>query len=807
MDEIGPAEFNGHEFDAKDFVQRFRRRLPLNQLQKALQSHHGATRQELVELINEKYADFVSLSSRMQGVERALRPLRAPLEESSELTRGLQVRLGSLLEEAEEAHTGLARARERRHMLTKYIENAKLLAQAKASVASRRSNPQEADGFLREHTAHENIARDLRRIRLNLGGRPRSCAGAIGVPTTAVGGATGDVEMSPECAALLAETATFEEEFAGKLQERLRVLLGATRRFGEVLPNVGGNAGETVGRVSGPPPRIELLAIAHLCRALVTLGRPDMVEAVFAEIFTKPALDQAAAACDAASQQVVGDAAPSIVAAGSVVLSPFFNAASASLLADDAPFIFFVRCLRGHGGAGGDDASVEGAPLAVPSLRLVSNSVVGPLLQFVQQTWPNIFMPSFPDVFAGNYAHAGRFLAESQPLMLPAERQAFASGSVLTGFQRRWKTQVYSSLRAMEALQRLETVSKAGDGSVGFFSSGSAGGAEQKHSAGGRKFWLEISAEVLRLLHQVWGDKWYLDALFPKTMQLSLELLGRYADLVRSGIASYAAAGAGDASGWEAAANPPAWSSISAPVCLPRIAADLLEILAEVRCEEAGSTAGASGATAGMVLLRASTVGDGSSDSQVPGVARAILAETGSSLRPVLTELETITLHHLAAASTPQFAAIRGIPALYRMTNKPVPTRPSPYVESALKPILAFHEIASRNSGPSSVVTDWVRNAIDAASAEFGVQAAQLLESAQQQEASLRRLVKKTAGADADVTDLEKIQIQLCIDVDHFASTTSSSLGAGVAVNAAGLAKLAEVVSPVRQVYETHRKK
>ena len=31
--------------------------------------------------INEKYADFVSLSSRMQGVERALKPLRAPLED------------------------------------------------------------------------------------------------------------------------------------------------------------------------------------------------------------------------------------------------------------------------------------------------------------------------------------------------------------------------------------------------------------------------------------------------------------------------------------------------------------------------------------------------------------------------------------------------------------------------------------------------------------------------------------------------------------------------------------------------------
>jgi len=73
--EIPAFEFDGRTFDAREVVQRYRKRWPLKELQQGLSKHHEDTRKELVELINEKYADFVSLSSRMQGVERALKPL------------------------------------------------------------------------------------------------------------------------------------------------------------------------------------------------------------------------------------------------------------------------------------------------------------------------------------------------------------------------------------------------------------------------------------------------------------------------------------------------------------------------------------------------------------------------------------------------------------------------------------------------------------------------------------------------------------------------------------------------------------
>ena len=43
----------------------------------------------------------------------------------------------------------------------------------------------------------------------------------------------------------------------------------------------------------------------------------------------------------------------------------------------------------------------------------------------------------------------------------------------------------------------------------------------------------------------------------------------------------------------------------------------------------------------------------------------------------------------VSSMATP-FGAIRGLPAFYRMLNKPVPTTASPYVESSLRPLEAL---------------------------------------------------------------------------------------------------------------------
>ncbi|CAK0814746.1 unnamed protein product [Prorocentrum cordatum] len=801
MEEIPASEFDGRDFDAREVVQRYRKRVPLPQLQKGLRAHHAATRQELVELINEKYADFVSLSSQMQGVERALKPLRVPLEESSDLMQGLRSKLRSILGQADEAHESLAQVRARKDALVAYIENARILDRAKAQAA--RGGGRERRDALSEHASLENVARDLRRIRLNLGGEARAAGAGSGSPAASGPGGEAPAAAalgrppppalgaSPECQALLREAADFEEQFAGQVRERLLGLAVAARRRWDAA---GGGAEATPG--SAPAlARGELLAVAHLCRALVAVGRAGAAEEVFAQVFTEEVLDRATSECTAAAEEIqrrssLGDAGTSpggsltlAIGAGAVDLGPFFAAVGAALLGEDTPVVWLARQLGGGAGPCEEGAEAQSSLLAVPSLALVANAVATPALQHVQRVWPNTFMPAFPDVFAANYAQSALFLKAAEARMSAAERSAFRQGAALRDFQRRWKTQVYSSLRKKETEQRLEAAAAASR-----VPQAGPPAAAPAHSAAGRGFWVRASGELAGSLEMLWSDRWYLEMV-----QTSLELLARYARIVQSLVDGVR----GDEGGWDAAASPPAWSPSSVPVHLARVASDVFAVIAELRCARGAPGAEAEGRWARMVLARAPP-GSG----RPREVVGELLGQAVQGLGAPLEALQEVVVRHVAAAAAPEFAAIRGIPAFYRMLDKPVPRKATPYVESAMRPIQALREAAGEVA-PAEVVAEWTRQAVDGAAAEFATQAAQLLESTRQQEASLRRLGNRGAGGESQVSDLDKIHIQLALDASAFAAAAA---GLGAAPEGChGLRRLQEVVEPLRALFEAHR--
>eukprot|EP00930_Biecheleria_cincta_P080537 TRINITY_DN6886_c0_g1_i3.p1 TRINITY_DN6886_c0_g1~~TRINITY_DN6886_c0_g1_i3.p1 ORF type:complete len:703 (+),score=193.70 TRINITY_DN6886_c0_g1_i3:141-2249(+) len=696
MDEIHYAEFENPNFDAKKLVQKYRLTIPLPQLQKSLHAHHATTRQELVELINEKCSDFVSLSSGMQGVERALKPLRAPLE----------------------------------------------------------------------------VARDSRRIKLNLGGSvclppPPPPPPAEGGKADSSGGDQG--EAFPEGQALLAEAESFQQTFAARLQERLRALVTAAQRCWEEAPPPSAGSGTTAPAL---PPRSEMLAIAHTCRALCIIGQSASVETIFTAVFVKNVLQKATVACNNAAEEAKKKAMSEttqggarVVGAGAVDLGVFFETSREALISEGTAMLWLTRQLRGE--------ADDGALLAVPSLFLVSNAVVLPVLQHVQEVWPNVFMPAFPDTFAANFGHFTEFLKAAEAFMPENEQQALARAQGLADFQRRWKTQVYCSLRAKEASQKLEAAAKR-------LQSGSVESLK-RHEAGGHGYRLEVSAEVVKLLETVWS-RWYLSSLYPKMVRLCLELLARYGKCIKDLAEEAPASGPG----WDSSAASPTWAASSLPVRLCQAASDLLQVLSELEASER------TGHLAGVFLERLPV-----KDGKPAELARALLKEASEGLRPTVQALKDSMLKQVVAVMAPQFAPIRNIPAFYRMLNKPVPTKASTYVEAALRPLQAFREVIAEAAIQSpKVVEEWLREAVDGAASEFTVQATQLLESTAQQEASLRRLAGRGAGGEAQVSDLDKIHMQLCLDVDTF-SAAASALGPDVG-SAPGLAKLAQAVAAVR---------
>ncbi|CAK8998703.1 Conserved oligomeric Golgi complex subunit 2 (COG complex subunit 2) (Component of oligomeric Golgi complex 2) [Durusdinium trenchii] len=708
MDEVHYTEFENPKFDAKELVQRYRKRVPLPQLQKSLRTHHASARQELVELINEKYADFVSLSSRMQGVERALKPLRAPLEESAELTKGLHSKLGSLLQKAEEAHQGLVRIGARKDALRAYIENARLLEKVRSSGtgidAARPRNLQEA------------VARDLRRIRLSLQGAHAA---------------------SPECQALLEEAMSFQEDFSQKLVEQLRPLLLCSKRSWDA---------------AGEIPNTEFLAICQLSRALCHLGHAALVEQSFGEVFVRAKLEELSATCNAVAEEQKRKAmamaeGSKMVSAGAVDLAIFFHSVQETFFTEASALLWFAR--RWSSGSSGD--------VEMPRVRLLAEALVLPCLQKVQEVWPNVFMPAFPDTFAANYRHFSSFLRQAEEVMEVSE--AGELQRKLVDFQRKWKTQVYCSLRTKEAAQRLDTAAQKLT-----LDSAEPGGV----------YWLPVSGELIRTIDLVW-KAWYLSCLYPKMARLSLELVAKYG----KAISAFVETSAGGA--WDAAQQ--GWSASSLPVRFARAAADVLQVIASFSVE------GSPGLVAQLFLEPL--------ESEKPReVAKVLLMEAARSLEPMLLLLKDGMVKQVVAAMGTPFAAIRGIPAFYRMLNKPVPTKASPYVESSLRPLTAFRDVLVGSKIAEDFVRAWLKEMVDGAAQEFAVQATQLIEMTHQQEASLRRLAGRgDAKGDDQVSDLDKIYLQLCLDVDTFSSMASATAG----LKPEGLQKLTEAVSGIRR--------
>merc|ERR1719444_13800 len=101
-----------------------------------------------------------------------------------------------------------------------------------------------------------------------------------------------------------------------------------------------------------------------------------------------------------------------------------------------------------------------------------------------------------------NYAHAAKFVTAAESFMAAWERQGFRQSPYLLDFKRRWKTQVYFSLRQKEALQRLA----AAAGKEG----ASAILADRQVTSAGA-YWLESSVELMRVLETMWSESWYLE--------------------------------------------------------------------------------------------------------------------------------------------------------------------------------------------------------------------------------------------------------------------------------------------------------
>ncbi|KAF9327840.1 Conserved oligomeric Golgi complex subunit 2 [Podila minutissima] len=113
---IDRAALIAPDFDTDEFLSA-RRHLPLEELKSQLSTHMKELKTELIELINSDYADFINLSTNLNGVDRMMEELQKPLDRMKGDAIAVKSNLQSVMDNLEDKLKHRAEIREKKTSL------------------------------------------------------------------------------------------------------------------------------------------------------------------------------------------------------------------------------------------------------------------------------------------------------------------------------------------------------------------------------------------------------------------------------------------------------------------------------------------------------------------------------------------------------------------------------------------------------------------------------------------------------------------------------------------------------------------
>ena len=197
--------------------------------------------------------------------------------------------------------------------------------------------------------------------------------------------------------------------------------------------------------------------------------------------------------------------------------------------------------------------------------------------------------------------------------------------------------------------------------------------------------------------------------------------------------------------------------------------------------------------------------GSSSSGSRASELVRKAFTSAASPLEVLAANCWERVAAAMANLCCAELAAVRGVTAVYRMTNKPPPVSASPFVAGLLQPLQAFEAAweqryaeggdASGSNGSSlkghaergAIATaeggnSWKRSALALVVARYQVVVVEVLGQVRTMDEALKKRKKAKGGASASggdggnekLSDAEKIGLQLWLDSEKFGEALSS---------------------------------
>eukprot|EP00899_Mesostigma_viride_P006947 jgi/Mesvir1/16253/Mv08501-RA.2 len=702
--------FSDEDFNADDYIADLRRSVPLETLRSELNSHLLSLKNELVELINRDYADFVNLSTKLVDVDGAVLRMRAPLTELRSKMVGVRDEVAKALSALDAGLKRRADASAARQVLELLLDTSHVVCKVEKLLA-------ELDA---------------------------TCEGKPSAKTEDVDGAGG--ASAPEDGG---RPGTGMEEAIGRLLERIASEVNRLKFYvahGQDLPFVMSMEpritaiDDQLGKrlqaaLRGGISRRDTKVIFHCLRAYATIDDTAGAEEVFRELVVAPFVD--AAIPPATSKGgLSGDDLASI-----------YRAVTDAVKAECGYLIELT--LSANSG--------------LHSFDFLCNSVLKQVLAVLAERRPHVFSPGNPAAFLQHYNASMDFLAALEEyLPTQAALAVFRGHAPYADFLKKWNLTVYFTLRFQDIAGALDAALAAPMLTPVAAGGGGGGGGGGRGGGAGKTLALQQSAKVVECVRSCWHEEVYVPGVADRFFRLTLQLLARYVSWLLAGVDARKATRAATKSpppgtrGDDSDASSGQWALNATAEDLILVHHDMLLLSSKVKTElvklvlsklalpetaEAphattmgGSSTSTPAATPGAhaapspaepsLLSPALSIGSrhgghgghvdtghdgshsepgsvhggrapgadtGGSDHGAPQVTgsavRAAMEACVAQLLEPVEAVEDIMTDAVVDKCVEVLKQLRGITATYRMTNKPLPTRHSHFVPGVLQPL------------------------------------------------------------------------------------------------------------------------
>ncbi|KAF3328523.1 conserved oligomeric Golgi complex subunit 2-like protein [Carex littledalei] len=380
----------------------------------------------------------------------------------------------------------------------------------------------------------------------------------------------------------------------------------------------------------------------------------------------------------------------------------------------------------------------------------LANSILKEVLFVIQKGKSGAFSAGKPAEFLKNYKSSLAFLAFLEGYCPSKSAVArFRSETVYAEFMRQWNVDVYFSLRFQEI--------------AGGLDSSLTGPIKPVESEGKtQKLLLKQSIKLLDSLKTCWSDDVLVFSHSDKFLRLSLQLLSRYTTWLSTGLAARRAH-SGDAD----------WAISALVEDFVYVFHDVSVLISELSED---------------FIVHVSQLLSSCSD-EVTQLVRESIAQAGKSLQQLLPIMLDIMIDSIVEKSEKDLKQLKGISAKYRMTNQ-LPVRHSPYVSGSLRPLKVFLE-GDRSAYLTKDATQrLLLGSVEKITNRYYELASDLVHVTKKTESSLQRLrqgAQRRVGASSDasdnnISDTEKICMQLFLDIQEYGRNLAS-----IGINAADI--------------------